>query len=279
MQGKKTMEAKQISYDEIDFFPPTIYKYRSWTDNFHREIISEQVVFMARPTSFEDPFDCKLQKRYDLLTDDDIYNKYLESSKKDNPNWTRQQHRKFARDWFKKSPMRNKEYIKQLQNEHFTEFDKRFGVLSLTANPKIYAMWDKYSDNHQGFCVGFHTKKMFKHLGGGGKVCYYDKLPDILPFDSHEVEHFKQVFSKENKWYFEEEYRTHRFYPNPATIEDRRIKLSKDCYKEIIFGAKQSDVHRQEIISICKAQGLKVEFYIEKIYDNNEITIDKMPSC
>lgn len=272
------MEAKQISFDEKDDFPPTIYKYRSWTDNFHKEIISEQVVFMAKPSSFEDLLDCKLQKRYDLLTDNDIYNKYFEISKKDNPNWARQQHRKFARDWFKKSSMRNMEYIKQKQKEHFTEFDNRFGVLSLTANPKLYAMWDKYSDKHQGFCVGFHTKKMFKNLGGGGEVAYYDKLPDILPFDSYEIEHFKQVFLKEKKWAFEEEYRTHRFYPKPATIEDRRIKLPKDCYKEIIFGAKQPDDQRQEIISICQDQELTVEFYIEKINVKNEITIYKMPS-
>jgi hypothetical protein len=272
------MEVKQILYDEIDYFPKTVYKYRSWADNFHKEIISEQVVFMARPTSFEDPLDCKLLKRYDLLTDKDIYNKYLESSKQDNPSWTRQQHRQFAREWFKKSPMRNKEHIKQLQNEHFSEFDNRFGVLSLTANPNLYTMWDKYSDKHQGFCVGFDTKKMFKNLGGGGEVIYYDKLPDILPFDSYEEEHFKQVFSKETKWAFEEEYRTHRFYPQLATVADRRIKLPKDCYKEIIFGANQSEVHKQEIISICQAQELIVEFFMETIHSNNEITIEKIQS-
>jgi hypothetical protein len=272
------MEIKQISYDEIDNFPATIYKYRSWTDKYHQEILTEQIVFMAKPTSFEDPMDCKLQKRYDLLTDDDIYNKYLQSSKQDNPTWTRQQHRKFARDWFKKSPMRNKEHIKQLQSEHFDEFDNRFGVLSLTANPRLYAMWDKYSDKHQGFCVGFDTKKMFKNLSGGGEVTYYDKLPDILPSDSYEEEHFKQVFSKETKWNFEEEYRTHKFYQKAATIADRRIKIPKDCYKEIIFGANLPDAHRQEIISICKEQSLAIEFHFETINDNNEITIDKIPS-
>ena len=254
--------------------PKTVYKYRSWSDNFHKEIISEQIVFMARPTSFEDPLDCKLVKRYDLLTDDDIYNKYLQSSKQDNPTWTRQQHRKFARNWFKKSPMRSQEHIKQMQSEHFTEFDNRFGVLSLTANPKLYAMWDKYSDQHKGFCVGFDTKKMFKHLGGGGEVAYYEMLPDILPFDSYEEEHFKQVFSKEVKWSFEEEYRTHRFYKEPATIAERRIKLTKECYTEIIFGAYISENHKQEIISTCKNANINVEYYCVAINDN-QILIHK----
>ena len=108
------MEVKQILYDKIEDFPPTVYKYRSWTNNFHKEIISEQVVFMARPTSFEDPFDCKLQKRYDLLTDYEIYNRYFLDSKQNNPTWTQQQHCQFAMDWFKKSPIKNNKHVKQL---------------------------------------------------------------------------------------------------------------------------------------------------------------------
>jgi len=267
------MEIMQISFEDMKDLPQTVYKYRSWSDTLHKEIISEQVVFMARPTSFEDPLDCKLLKRYDLLTDDDIYNKYCQNSKQDNPTWTRQQHRQFARDCFKKSPMRNKDYIKQMQNEHFTEFDRRFGVLSLTANPKSYSMWDKYSDQHKGFCVGFATKKMFKHLGGGGKVVYYDNLPNILPHESYELEHIKQVFSKESKWCFEEEYRTHRFYEQPATIEDRRIKLNKQCYKEIIFGAFISEQHKHEIISICNNKNIIIKYFCEVI-NGNKITID-----
>jgi hypothetical protein len=272
------IEINQKTFDELSNLPEKVYKYRSWEDEYHKEMISEQIVFMAKPTSFEDLLDCKLQKRYDLLSDEDIYNKYLEDSKKKNPNWTRQQHRKFARDWSKKSPLKNKESTQSLQKEHFEEFDSRFGVLSLTANPKLFAMWEKYSCSHKGFCIGFDTKKMFEYFGGGCDVVYYDELPDILPSDTFEVEHFKQVFSKENKWSFEEEYRTHKFYPQIATNSDRRIKLPKDCFKDIILGADMPVESRKEIISICKGQGLKVEFYIEKINNNNELSIEKMPS-
>ena len=271
------IEIKEMSYDELDNLPGTVYKYRTWADKYHKEILTEQIVFMARPTSFEDPLDCKLQKRFDLLTNEDIYNKYLRASQKSNPERTEQEHKEYAKGWYKKSPMRDKEYIRKLQADHFTEFDGRFGVLSLTANPKIYSMWEKYSDNHQGFCVGFDAKKMFKELGGGGEVLYYEALPDILPFDSHAEEHQKQVFSKEKKWTFEAEYRTHKFYEQAATLADRRIALPKECYTEVIFGAKQPEEHQHEIISVCKEQGLEVTFYIETI-NGEEITIEKMHS-
>ena len=268
-----------LPFDKLNNYPPIVYKYRTWDDKFHKEIILEQTVFMAKPSSFEDPLDCKLQKRYDLLTEKDIFNKYFQDSKTKNPAWTRQQRRKYAKDWTKKSPMKDKEHIKSMQAKHFEDFDNRLGVLSLTANPKNFSMWEKYSDSHKGFCIGFDSKKMFKYLGGGGEVAYYENLPIIYPFDSFEEEYFKQVFSKEKKWAFEEEYRTLKTYQKElVSIEDRKIQLPKECYKEIIFGAFMSDNLIDEIIYICKQQGFNIDFHKEIINKKNEITLEKMPS-
>ncbi len=256
--------------------PKTIYKYRTWSNENHRTILTEQEVFLSRPTSFEDPLDCKLLKRYDLITNQQIYDKYLTASKEDHPNWTRQQHRKFARDWFKKSPMHNKEYINQLQEEHFKEFDSRFGVLSLTANQSNFIMWDKYSEHHKGFCVGFNSLRMFPYLGGGGPVKYYEKLPDILPLDDYQDEHYKQVFSKENKWEFEEEYRTHKFFERPMLDEERKIKLPIDCFTEIIFGVQMQNDVKDEITNICEMNKMKITFFEEIVdFDNESVSISK----
>lgn len=263
----------QTTIENLTDIPELLYKYRSWKDKFHKEILTDQIVFMSAPTSFEDSMDCKLQKRYDLITEEEIYNKYLMDSKRNNPNWSRQQHRKFARDWSKKSPIRDKKGIQEKQKTHFNEFDKRFGVLSLTSNQTRLEMWEKYADSHSGFCVGFDSRKMFKYLGGGGMVNYYEELPNILPSDSFEVEHFKQIYSKESKWSFEQEYRTHKFYPSGASISDRRTKLPKECYKEIIFGSNLSLEQRKEIIEICKSQGLNVSFFEEKISEDDQISI------
>lgn len=258
----------------MENYPSILYKYRFWNDNYHKDVISKGIVFLAPPTSFEDPKDCKLFKRYDLLTHNEIYSHYYKDSIKNNNNWTRQQHRKFARDWTKKSPMRNKENIKKMQEKHFLEFDKRFGVLSLTANPKNFDMWEKYADSHRGFCVGFDAKLLFDLVGSGGEVIYYDLLPDILPSDSREIEYIKQTYSKESKWSFEEEYRTQKFFPSPAKIDDRCIKLPKDCIKEIIFGESLSSDERGEIISICIENNFNVEYFEEKIYSNEDVRIN-----
>lgn len=258
--------------DKIDIkdIPETLYKYRIWSDQYHKTILTERMIFMAPPTSFEDTKDCKLLKRFDLMTLGDIYQGYLNRSRGDNPQWTRQQHRAHARGWTKKSPLRDKAGTIAKQEQHFLEFDKRFGVLSLTADPSNLAMWNKYAGNGTGFCIGFHTKVLFAFLGGGGPVIYYDSLPDILHDDPLELEHAKQVYSKEERWSFEKEYRTHMFYPNPATINDRQIVLPAEAFKEIVFGWSTSGSAIKEMKACIETQGFDLEL---KIVQNIEGTL------
>lgn len=273
----KVISETQTTLENLSELPDFLYKYRSWNDKFHKEIISDQVVFMSPPTSFEDLLDCKLQKRYDLITEEEIYIKYLSDSKNNHPHLSRQQHRKLARDLAKNSPIRNREYVKEMQEQHFKEFDERFGVLSLTANPLRLEMWEKYSDFHSGFCVGFDAKEMFKYLGGGGIVQYYEELPIIYPLDSYEIEHFKQVYSKELKWEFEQEYRTHKFYPSKASLSDRKIKLPKTCFKQMIFGSKLSKEDQLEIIGISEHEELNLEFHRQVIDPQGTVSIVSIP--
>jgi hypothetical protein len=266
------MKLEKIGINEAPEFPESIYKYRKWNDNYQKTIITEKTIFMAKPTSFEDKKDCKLLKRYDLMTNQNIFDKYVDLSKNDNPNGNRQQHRQHAKKMTKNSPMKNMEYAKRAQEQDFLEFDKRFGVLSLTANPVNLKMWNKYSDDGKGFCVGFHPKVMFPFLGGGGKVIYYNELPDILYNDDFHVEHFKQVFSKEDIWDFEDEYRTHKFYENPPTDIERCVVLPVKAYKEIFFGWATPENIINEIKEACLNGNLELEFK-RATKTNSEITI------
>ena len=262
-----------MSFEEMEDLPKTIYKYRSWDDKFHKTILTDRVVFMAPPTSFEDKKDCKLLKRYDLMTESDIFNKYLAVSKEEHVKWNSKQHQQFAKEWTKKSPLKNTEYVKENQKQYFNEFDSRMGILSLTANPLNIEMWYRYANNGGGFCVGFNPIVLFKLFGGGMQVQYYDDLPIIYYNDDYHVEHFKQVFSKEKKWNFEEEYRTTKFYRKSASDEERKIVVAVEAFKEIIFGWNISKRYKAEIKKVCNKQGMNIE-YKSAILDNNKIIIN-----
>lgn len=231
------MNSKQIELEKLDL-PDLIYKYRDWSDDYHKTILTKRQVFLASPSSFEDKLDCKIPIRYDLLTEKDIFDKYLYYSKLDNPGWNRGKHRSHAREWTKKSPLKNPDTAKVFQEQFFQDFFERFGVLSLTADHENHDMWKKYSGDYKGFCVGFNTTIMFDSLGGGGNVNYFDELPIIFPEPKHSLEeqHLYQVYSKERKWEFEKEYRTHKFSYKPLTSDQRIVTLPPEAYNCIILG-------------------------------------------
>jgi hypothetical protein len=123
-------------------------------------------------------------------------------------------------------------------------------------------MWNSYSDNFNGFCVGFDPSVMFKYLGGGCTVFYEDELPTIYPTPRHsfEEQHILQVFYKLKKWSYEEEYRTHKFSPIPFTPDGRKIRIPPEAYKEIIIGKNMTSASQRELIKLLpnELQSIKI---------------------
>ncbi|HUX58935.1 MAG TPA: DUF2971 domain-containing protein [Bacteroidales bacterium] len=223
-------------------FPPIVYKYRNWTDPNHKTIITNREVFFASPNSFTDQNDCKIPIRYDLLS----YIEVEQKIKADNPNWCRQQRRKFLKDWYRG----HRENVMRVQQEFLNDFFDRFGVLSLTEIPDNNFMWFIYANDFKGFCVGYKSNIMFQHLGGGGQVIYYDTLPVIYPTpkNTFEEQHQLQIFSKLREWEFEKEYRTHIFSKDPLSINQRKKQLPPEAFKEIIFGKNMPDAIKEDLL-------------------------------
>lgn len=257
------MELKEIGrkdFSEMEL-PETIYKYRVWTTHNHKTIITKRILFMAPPSSFEDPLDCKNPVRWDLLTDEEIFSRYYDDIKEMKPGWKEYQWRNFANQKTKSSPLKDEKLVKKHVEQTDRDFDARFGVLSLTANPNNDQMWKSYSDNYKGFCVGFHPEILFTHLGGGGDVNYVKEHPTIYPKPRHSYkeQHFLLVFSKLEKWSYEQEYRTHKFYPKPTTPDDRQIIIPPEAYKEIIIGKKMDEAMKKDLVDSIPNELKKIQ--------------------
>tara|TARA_A100000171_G_C2133353_1_gene148219 strand:- start:2119 stop:2943 length:825 start_codon:yes stop_codon:yes gene_type:complete len=250
-----------LSLEEMDL-PPIVYKYRSWSDQYHQAVLRERSFWFASPSTFEDQYDCKNYIRYDLLTLEDMYNYYLADSIKTNLHFgSIEQHVEYAKDWAKNSPLHDKKVIEEHQIQTHKEFCERFGVLSLTAEPELASMWKKYADNHKGFCVGINSVKAFSYFGGGGPVNYVKELPLIMPtpIHSYEKQHWLQIFHKLEEWDFEKEYRVHKFSPTPKDF-NRSISLPHEAFEEVIFGPETPEAHKDEIREACKKSSLNIRF-------------------
>lgn len=230
-------------------YPEILYKYRSWKDDYHKKMITDLQVYLSAPSGFEDSKDCKSLVRYDLLSEKEKLQWIEFKLKQETQGLSRQQYRAKARAIYKQSPMSDSKEVKKLQERTFEEYDKRIGVLSLTGNPNNDKMWEKYSDNENGFCVGFNPLILFQHLGGGGKVIYVKELPKVMPepIHSHDEQMVYQLYYKEDIWDFEDEYRTHIFDINPLSKNQRIKTIPSSAYVEIILGKNMTTNEKKEL--------------------------------
>lgn len=249
------------STDEIEL-PEIVYKYRDWGNEYHKSIITDSKLYFASPRDFEDPKDCSYLVDHSLLTDEDIYNKYYQMSLQEFPYRLKEGHKIFAQAWFDRGLMRNVEHIQSI-NEHFQNiFFDCFGVLSLTENYRNPRMWRKYANERKGFCIGYDTRSFVRsNLNlGGGNITYYDKLPKVHPKEQDVSSYMTQIYSKEKKWDFEQEFRLHRRWKTPVSSDDRLIGVPVEFIREIIFGSEIPESHKNEIKKLAKATFPNVRF-------------------
>lgn len=228
-----TVSIKENNNDD----PPILYKYRSWSNDFHKKLITEPSIYLSFPSDFEDKLDCKNTVRYDILSDNEIFKKILSNLPEEEiKSLSFYEKVNIALEDYIKSPIRDPFKRFELERIFEIKFNNEFGILSLTANPLNLKMWNKYGDNLKGFCIGYDSKLLFNFIGGGGQVLYVDELPIISPYDHFLVQAHKQIFYKLRKWEFEDEYRTHKHWNEEKSIDDRNIIIDIQCIKEIIFG-------------------------------------------
>ncbi|HTA27228.1 MAG TPA: hypothetical protein VK809_05535 [Bacteroidia bacterium] len=69
------MEEERFILPLPDMYPPVVYKYRDWNNNFHKRTVLNLELFLSSPSNFNDPFDCKIPIAYRLLKNNTEYKK------------------------------------------------------------------------------------------------------------------------------------------------------------------------------------------------------------
>jgi len=52
-------------------FPGKVYKYRSWKNACHKNLLLYNELYFASPKDFNDPFDCRIPSHYVDLTEEE----------------------------------------------------------------------------------------------------------------------------------------------------------------------------------------------------------------
>lgn len=240
--------------------PPTLYKFREWNNKFHKELISKQIAFLASPGSFNDPFDCKLPIRYDIEPEKQLEEIYYKLAKAKYPDVDDVKVRKHAKDYVSIGSIKPSHFRKN-GSGYFLELDQRMGVFSLTKHNDDILMWGHYAASHRGFCVGFDTEELLKltNIDYIGKVRYLPEFPIILPSDNITDNFEEQIFTKWNRWKYEDEFRLTKNH-----IKNRKIKLPSKIFKEIVLGYNMSSKERTRLIKLARKKFPRIKIYEAK---------------
>ena len=236
--------------------PSMLYKYRNWTDEKHRRILTHDEIFFASPKSFNDPFDCRIKIRYDLMPEDEILRHHIEHLKETHPYLRGKRRKQRAKQQARKSPWRDPDKIGKLQELMQYLIDTEFGVFSLTENRESLIMWAHYASSHQGFCVGFDVYKLgmcMHEISRIRRVEYVREYLRVLP-DYRGKEDLEIVLTTKGiQWIHEQEWRV-------VLLDgtNKAIPLPEGTVKEVILGCRMPERQKDEMVGVLRRKRERV---------------------
>jgi len=175
-------------------------KHRRWTSR----ILTHSVLHFAAPTSFNDPYDCKVHFR-PRVSSADLRRKHVALVKKYMPQLNRAQRRaKVAGDLKTVDP---DEFLLKV-SQGLQEAVEKLGVLSLSASDRNILLWSHYAAGHTGLCLKFLATADTPFFGRAQPVQYSVAYPEVeLLRDSPDRHIDAFLLTKAIDWKYEEEWR------------------------------------------------------------------------
>ncbi|WP_330746979.1 DUF2971 domain-containing protein [Chryseobacterium sp. CP-77] len=254
--------------------PDILYKYRDWSDDYHKKVITENQLFLSSRRRFNDPFDSSIPYRYDEneLTPENIFLKLREIEKKINPSLSENEIINRCYEIQKNDRFTSGAYWKDNYEKYLNDIDVRFGILSLTTKRDNLLMWSHYTNSHKGYCIGFDKKILFELIEGTlGKINYEKKMPYIPLFDDTGLGANNILFTKSKDWEYEDEYRIKKHF-----AADKVYIFPNEAVKEVILGMKLTEEEKDDILKIIKSKFLNAKFY-ESTMDLSEFKLNIIP--
>lgn len=244
--------------------PKTLFKFRSWDDDYHKTLLTERKLWVPTATDLNDPFDCSIPFRYDLMSEDDLRKRLHRLHKQQYPDMPRDQRRRIVNGAIKNRGIRYPRRKGGFLKESLLNYRNQHGILSFSTIREVPLLWSHYSDAYRGFCVGLDfflftgiVQEYFKRTGESYQeawVKYEKTFPEVIPSevldDDEDLEKFLQLFTtKSEHWGHEEEYR----YVFAAT-EGFPLILTPQCVTEVILGSEMPEAHKKEVAKVVAEQ-------------------------
>ena len=236
--------------------PDILYRYRNFLgDNRERteRLIRTSSLYFASPTSFNDPFDCRIFYNSDGSLQE-RRRKLQSLHKKYEPSLNRNERRRRASKNTKHST--SEDQLRGLIDGMQSVVNK-IGVLCLSENRDDLLLWSHYAAGHTGLCLGFRVAADNKYFARAHPVRYSAHFPSVHALHDpgqKQVEAF--LLTKAKGWAYEREWRIIDHEDGPG---ERAFHASALC--EIVFGARMSDEDKSFVFACLAAREHPVSIF------------------
>ncbi len=255
--------------------PKSLFKYRTFdSDSNALRNLEKDTVWLADPSTFNDPYDCVHTFQVERLMNFDKINQLKAAV-----------FQSLAED--KKAEI--EAAITQTLNEEFSDIIRQttksiassFKLCSFSERLDSTLMWAHYADYHQGFCVEYDfaclpdtdLQKRFLY-----PVIYTDTLLNATEFYSKSLNGEKAnnlflscaALCKAKDWSYESEWRL--IFANATLESAQSYPVPKP--KAVYLGAKVDEHNKRELIEICDSKCIPV---FEMCLDQTRFKLKPIP--
>jgi len=209
-------------------------EHRGWT----KKIITDSVLYFANPSTFNDPFDCKVHylpsfsgNRLKQHCTGLIKERMTELNRKERRAKLTQGMRAMNPDKFLGR-----------MTEGLQKAINGVGVLSLSATERSILLWSHYAAGHTGLCLKFVATNQTPFFGRALPINYVSTYPEISVTNPPNEQIGAFLLTKAEDWKYEEEYR----------IIDHHQGAGEKIFPQellvgIIFGARMSPDDKKNV--------------------------------
>ncbi len=233
--------------------PKYLYRYRHLQGKhckYTSRILTDSVLFFASPTSFNDPFDCKVHFQPSIPLKE-LRQTFMEELRL-NPHSERADRRAEVKQLLK---VDRNDLLVGITDLLQQDVD-RLGVLSLSASYRDVLLWSHYAAGHSGLCLKFLATDSTLFFGRARRVEYLPEYPKVdLLRDSKEHRRKSFLLTKAADWCYEKEWRIfdtngpgERLFPEELLVG-------------VILGALMSPEDKKYVVSLIGKRNFPVKIY------------------
>jgi hypothetical protein len=231
-----------------------LYRYRHLQGE-HREytsrILTDSLIYFPPPTSFNDPFDCKVHFQ-PSNSKPEVRKLFGKLIRENRPDLNREQRRRLRELGVRH--VGHNPSLEEITCGIQDDIDK-LGVLSLSASDNNILLWSHYAASHSGICLQFLAEDNTLFFGRAQKVQYLTEYPRVHLHDDPELHVKSFLLSKAYDWSYEQEWRI---------IDENgpgEKKFPEDLLIGVILGVHMSTKDKNFIINLLRKRKHQVRIY------------------